>query len=328
MILIFFYNNTEVDLLQSHMSEIQNLPRELIIEIFTFLPTLCLVQLERACTLFYDLLNSNIDTTYNIYEERASRLNQQHVDYFTELGISKSKIACCAEWKYLIIGTSEEYLPNVKHMVSSSGLNVTAFDPLEHRRLPIDILYDHHAVLVFGDADTFITDDGCTVAGDALADYVDQGYGVVECVFANCHNCDSGHLAGRFKFQNYHPMPTSVQENIPTGQFGDVRVLITDPEHIIMQNVDTSTFRLERYSDTCLPPPNFGETVAKDPSLHVIAEFVSDEKCPAVMTRDRTKIGHPNSGKIVLINFFPGDKWACNSDVSKLLINALIYCSF
>jgi hypothetical protein len=300
-----------------------SLPSELLVEIFHYLPATCLVQIERCCALFYDVLN-NSDTVFDIYHARATPFFEAIDKHLVHIGIPQNKLACCAEWRYLIIGaqTYVSFWDEVQSMLTKYGLKIYFYDPTVKDELPITEIYDYRAVFVFGDADTFLSEEGSVAMGNALADYVDSGYGVVECVFANCNNCLRGHLAGRFKSENYHPMRTSSQSTITTNE---ALVNIIENDHIITKNCTREMFYYENSIDVCPAPQEVLKEVEQDPTVKVVAEFNCSNKYPAVITREMIK---PRCGNIALLNFFPGHELAKISGFARLAVNALIYCSF
>lgn len=74
--------------------------------------------------------------------------------------------------------------------------------------------------------------------GDLLADYVDNGGGVVVTVFTNCNNLRNGFVKGRFLDGNYHPITPSRQHDT-NGKRPLTLGRIYDTNHPIMQQVRT-----------------------------------------------------------------------------------------
>jgi hypothetical protein len=74
--------------------------------------------------------------------------------------------------------------------------------------------------------------------GDLLADYIDNGGGVVVTVFTNCNNLRNGFVKGRFLDGGYHPITPSRQHDT-NGKRPLTLGRIYDANHPTMQQVRT-----------------------------------------------------------------------------------------
>jgi len=180
------------------------------------------------------------------------------------------------------------------------------------KRIPtLDELQRYCAVIVYSyNSSAFL--DGAQM-GDLLADYVDNGGGVVVTVFTNCNNLRNGFLKGRFLDQGYHPIVPARQHDT-NGKRPLSLGRIHDPVHPIMfgvENVDGG-----RSSFFC---PG---------ALNADARLVSEwsNGVPLVVELQKSK------GTVVGVNLFPpssdtGDPrfWHSSSDGATLLANALAY---
>jgi hypothetical protein len=161
------------------------------------------------------------------------------------------------------------------------------------------------AVLVFDDA-TFAD---TTTLGNRLADYVDQGGGVVEMVFANTTSIP---LGGRFSSGNYKAL-------LGQAQVQGVRrtmqpLLANDP---LLAGVRTFNAGTSSYIAG-------SATVARGARL--VAEYDDGNDMAAYWTPT-------NQGVVVGLNFYPpssdarGDFWDASTDGDMLMANGLLVAS-
>jgi len=105
------------------------------------------------------------------------------------------------------------------------------------QELSVEKLRQYHVVIVMGDDGTFFTNEGATLVGDYIYEYLNQGYNgqqqkqqqqdkqennqtrsngatVIVCGYAQCSNVNGGFIRGKFNTQKLHPLPTSRQTSI------------------------------------------------------------------------------------------------------------------
>jgi len=180
------------------------------------------------------------------------------------------------------------------------------------KRIPtLQELQRYCAVLVYSyNSSAFM--DG-TLMGDLLADYVDNGGGVVVTVFTNCNNLRNGFIKGRFLEGGYHPILPARQHDT-NGKRPLIMGKIHETSHPIMAGI--RTLDGGRASFFC---PG---------ALHPDAKLVADWSNGVPLVAELRKPG----GLVTALNFFPpssdtGDSrfWQSNTDGGQLLANALAY---
>jgi len=186
-------------------------------------------------------------------------------------------------------------------------------DPIfAQKRIPtLAELQKYSAVLVYSyNSSAFL--DGAAM-GDLLADYVDNGGGVVVSVFTNCNNLRNGFVKGRFLDGNYHPILPARQHDT-NGKRPLTLGRIHDPAHPIMASVKT----MDGGKSSFFCPG------ALQPDARLVADWSNG--VPLVVELPKKK------GTVVGMNFFPpssdvGDQrfWAAHSDGGLLMANALAY---
>jgi hypothetical protein len=160
-------------------------------------------------------------------------------------------------------------------------------------------LFNYKAVLVFSDSGGFAN---ATAAGDLLANYVDQGGGVVDAVFSH----GSIPLGGRWDSGNYSALDGSNQTSGTALSLGTIAV----PTSPIMTGVTTFT---DNASFRTVATVRSGATL--------IASWSNGEPLVAV--------AGGSAGKVVSLNFFPpssdarADFWNASTDGARLLANSL-----
>ncbi len=192
------------------------------------------------------------------------------------------------------------YRQDVRDKLVGTGLfsQVVEFNVQSGNPVPTLLeLLQYDAVLVFRN-NSF--NDGMAM-GNVLADYVDNGGGVVVAVFALDNS-----LSGRLRDANYLPV-------IPSGSSpGSSQQLIPDnPSHPILAGVSSFNGGSSGYHQS-LTMANGGELIA-----HL------SSGAPMVATKQT------GPGRVVALNFFPPSStaisggWAANTDGARLMANAL-----
>lgn len=180
------------------------------------------------------------------------------------------------------------------------------------KRIPtLQELQKYCAVLVYSYNSSAFLDGG--QMGDLLADYVDNGGGVVVTVFTNCNNLRNGFVKGRFLDGNYHPITPSRQHDT-NGKRPLTLGRIYDTNHPIMQQIRT----VDGGKSSFFCPGGV------NPEAKLVAEWSNG--VPLVVELPKGK------GTVVGLNFFPpscdtGDPrfWNSNSDGAIAMANALAY---
>jgi len=180
------------------------------------------------------------------------------------------------------------------------------------KRIPtLTELQKYCAVLVYSyNSSAFL--DG-SLMGDLLADYVDNGGGVVVTVFTNCNNLRNGFVKGRFLDGGYHPIVPSRQHDT-NGKRPLTLGRIYDTNHPIMQQVRT----VDGGKSSFFCPG------ALNPEAKLVAEWSNG--VPLIVELPKSK------GTVIGLNFFPpscdtGDPrfWNSSSDGAIAMANALAY---
>lgn len=180
------------------------------------------------------------------------------------------------------------------------------------KRIPtLTELQKYCAVLVYSyNSSAFL--DGSQM-GDLLADYIDNGGGVVVTVFTNCNNLRNGFVKGRFLEGAYHPITPSRQHDT-NGKRPLTLGRIYDTNHPIMQQIRT----IDGGKSSFFCPG------ALNPEAKLVAEWSNG--VPLIVEMPKGK------GTVVGLNFFPpscdtGDPrfWNSNSDGAIAMANALAY---
>jgi len=180
------------------------------------------------------------------------------------------------------------------------------------KRIPtLAELQRYAGVLVYSYNSSAFLDGG--LMGDVLADYIDNGGGVVISVFTNCNNLRNGFIKGRFLDGNYHPIMPARQHDT-NGKRPLTLGRIHEPMHNIMSNVKS----LDGGKSSFFCPG------ALQPEAKLIADWSNG--VPLVVELQK------KLGQVVALNFFPpscdtGDPrfWQSNTDGGLLMANALAH---
>eukprot|EP01132_Coremiostelium_polycephalum_P003097 gene3097-3873_t len=215
---------------------------------------------------------------------------------------------------FLVLGgplTQSSCMDDICNKLRMAGIGRVEYFYTQKRIPTLKELQKYTSVLIYSYNSSAFADG--QQMGDVLADYVDNGGGVVVTVFTNCNNLRNGFLKGKFLEQNYHPIIPSRQHDTNGKKalnLGKVHI----PNHPIMQGV--KNLEGGRSSFYC----NGG--------LNVEAKLVAEWSNGVPLIADLAK----NKGKVVALNFFPpssdtGDPrfWSSNTDGSTLMANSLVY---
>eukprot|EP01111_Echinosteliopsis_oligospora_P013767 TRINITY_DN501_c0_g1_i2.p1 TRINITY_DN501_c0_g1~~TRINITY_DN501_c0_g1_i2.p1 ORF type:complete len:328 (-),score=75.59 TRINITY_DN501_c0_g1_i2:426-1409(-) len=153
------------------------------------------------------------------------------------------------------------------------------------KRIPtLAELQRYAGVLVYSYNSSAFLDGG--LMGDVLADYVDNGGGVVISVFTNCNNLRNGFIKGRFLEGNYHPIMPARQHDT-NGKRPLTLGRIHEPMHNIMNNVKS----LDGGKSSFFCPG------ALQPEAKLVADWSNG--VPLVVELQK------KLGQVVALNFFP-----------------------
>ncbi len=196
--------------------------------------------------------------------------------------------------------------------------------------MPLSLTYAIYcAVLVYSyNSSAFL--DGSQM-GDLLADYVDNGGGVVVSVFTNCNNLRNGFIKGRFLEGNYHPILPARQHDT-NGKRPLTLGRVHEPNHPIMAQVRS----IDGGKSSFFCPGKYYLFLSLRALLILYAigavqaeaKLIADWSNGAPLAVDLPK----NKGVVIGINFFPpscdtGDPrfWNSNTDGATMLANSLAY---
>jgi len=286
------------------------LPEEIHLFILSFLevPDLCNSYLvsftwQRLCEdefIFRNICFKNYpclkDMSKPPFEKTWQKFYEQKKKSFGVLGGPIAQAAC---------------MDDICSKLRSAGLPIVE-SYFTQKRIPmVDELHKYSAVLVYSyNSSAFM--DG-QLMGDILAEYIDNGGGVVVTVFTNCNNLRNGFLKGRFYEQGYHPINPTRQHDT-NGKKSLTLGKIIDPTHPILEGVKS----LDGGRSSFFCPGSL------HPDAHLIAEWSNGTPLVAELKKGK--------GRVVVLNFFPpssdtGDPrfWVSSTNGDILLANALAY---
>jgi len=289
---------------------INSLPEEVIVRIFKYLNVEDLYQSYYVCSLWKRLCEEE-----GIFRKICYR-NYPVLKRFYRPPFETSwrKYYNLRKSSFLVLGgpsSQSTCMDDICSKLRSVGIgNVDSF--YAQKRIPtLEELQKYTAILIYSyNSSAFL--DG-QLMGDVIADYVDNGGGVVVTVFTNCNNLRNGFLKGRFLEQNYHPI-TPARQHDTNGKkplsLGKIHIA----DHPILQGV--KSLEGGRSSFFC------------HGALHPEAKLVAEWSNGVPLISDLEK----KKGKVVALNFFPpssdtGDPrfWSSNTDGSLMMANSLIY---
>ncbi|KAL9641655.1 hypothetical protein ABK040_016886 [Willaertia magna] len=264
--------------------------------------------------------------------------NEETVKYLYKSSLSK----------YLIVGKDKyngDWMTAIQNYCKKLGLkNIDVFDT--EKDVPhLKRLKKYSSILIVGDHNTFIDSDRSKKFSEELCKYLLNGYGgVVVNVFANCSIVTNGYL--KYSFEDFHPIQPTTQTS---SDFKEMKMFPANSNY-------EDHFLLMGYKGFCMGSINWdhshGQLLEKNKefdkqTIECIARFGDVEKIPSIATRilplNLTEKYFPNhlkyienyqennkerlTGRICELNFFPVDGWCKMSEASKLIVNALLYCS-
>jgi len=216
--------------------------------------------------------------------------------------------AASAQAQKVVILAAED--PSVSADVHDKLLatgKVTQVDVIDVRATTptLATLLQYDAALVWSDFD--YADPAAL--GNVLADYVDQGHGVVEAVFDFAAGMPTVTLGGRWRSGNYAAL------TLGGFNLAAMSLVADQPGHAILQGVTrVSTGPSGFYHAGSLPAP----------CAQLVAHWDNGE--PLVVT-----CAGPSGGRVVGLNMYPPssdvqpDNWLADSDGAILMANALVH---
>ncbi len=218
---------------------------------------------------------------------------------FVSTSCEKEKAFEPKQLKVLVMGSvsNVNYLVDVKNKIDSTNLFVQVDTFNIYKQVPTtDLLNQYNAVFVF-------TDNGALdseATGNALAEYIEAGGGVVNAVF-------SGNVTLIGNFTNYAIITASGQKS------GIVRTLgsVTDTQHTIMKNILNFNGGQSSYNNII---------TGIDEGAVILAKYDNDD--PFIIIKEN--VG-PQNAKRVFLNFYPpsrdvrDDFWDTTTDGALIM---------
>ncbi|MDX2147802.1 MAG: hypothetical protein SFZ23_09800 [Planctomycetota bacterium] len=224
----------------------------------------------------------------------------------TEVGVAQRSVAIVAAAN---ASTTDVRFTDVRQKLEATGLlcgGVGVFNASQGTPTLAE-LSQYGAVLVWSNVD-FLDE---LSLGNALADYVDRGGGVVVALFANTSTDPDRSIKGRWESENYHIVPPAFGNASGNASLGNVLI----PNHPIMSGVQSVT------GGTQMLRPTTREVTAHGVK---VALWDDGSTLVAISSRFRSRVDlglYPPSNVVV-----PG-YWSPSSDVARLMANALNYAA-
>jgi len=288
--------------------QLQDLPTEVFFRVFSYLPAKDLVlHVSRVCVLWKLFSTDDYLWKYNClsrWRYLSEKAEQAIPDDSSWLSYYKSKLAK-NNLSFLVLGaegggSKNERLLDVRSKLKSEGIANVDVANVRTEMPPLESLKKYSAVL-------FFSYHGFKQAqvGDALADYVDLGGGVVICTYANCGK--GNRLEGKWENRGLDPLQGSTSRDVSL-RLGKV----LNPKHPIMKGVHS--FNGGRQS-------SHAHSAAANTNAQTIAEWSNGR--PLVVTLKDTHVAG--------LNFYPPSSdvatggWDPKTQGGLLLANSLLY---
>jgi len=289
---------------------LQSQPVAIKTMIFSFLDGKTIYLCQSVCKEWRNIIT---DTAFDEIWKKICLFHCPHLNFKLSGHVTswKSIWEKIIKYKYLVLAKQDVNMTDVVKFLKQTGLKNVDTHAGNVTVPNLETLLGYHAVVVYGDADSFV--NGSKI-GDVLADYIDQGGGVVDMPFSNCSNC-SGRVEGRFLKGGYHPIQPGPQEQ--GTRFDELK--IHEPDHFLVQGVTHFD------GGQC----SYHSSGKVDTQATLIAEWGSSTNfrgVPLIVEKLCFK------GRVVCLNFYPGPAskisdslWNPNTHGNRLLVNALLY---
>lgn len=294
---------------------VQDLPPEIFFRIFAFLPARDLAaSVSRVCVYWQSfsadecLWKFHCLNRWGYWKQAQAKIGDQDVSWlnFFKFNCIRSNLS------FLVLGAegggaTDERLLDVQKKLKLGGLvNVDIFNVRTHTPTP-DFLSSYNAVMFF----SYHGFDQISI-GNMLAEFVDNGGGVVFCAYANCGR--GNRLEGKWAEKKYDPLTLGSTARAPGLYIGKTH----DPEHPILDGV--SAFEGGEQSSHGDGPVH--------PNATIIAEWNNGH---ALVVELRTRSITRSAGTIVGLNMYPPSSnsgtggWNAATQGGRLMANAMHY---
>jgi hypothetical protein len=288
----------------------ENAPPEILALVFSYVTTKQLVLASCVCKTWRYCVGE-----YKIYRERITS-KVPHLRSLNDEDIL-AQLAVAVDEKYLLLsGFCQNELPLIHTVLCQRGIQVDVYNTQQMQydkniaTLPsFEILQEYKSVLIFNYSKSYF---GKTEQlGELLAQYVEYGGGVVQCVYAICSNCKNGIPTGKFE-THYTPIYYAKQD-----RFTEKTDLVKNiPDHFMLTGVNK--FLRPETRGFC-PTENGLRSTAL---TSVLASFNDKNSTYAVICRE---FQGRNKGKVCVLNFYPYYLDFDETNSPELITNALLF---
>lgn len=291
----------------------RDFPPEIIFRVFTFLDAReLLLCASRVCSLWYAFSNDDplwkplCLRHWKYLTKTSEQLRQRTIPWKSFFIANFDK----ASMRYLVIGAEgggdkDERLEDVRSKLLSSG--VGAVDTYNARiKTPTYDLFGKYNAVLFFSYHGFNQQE----LGNMLAQYVDDGGGVVVGTYSNCGR--GNRLEGRWADGGYDPIALGSTSRVKSLALGKV----ADGNHPILRGVKAFNGGTQS---------SHGDGKAH-PEARVVAEWTSGRPLIAEVNKF--------AGTIVGLNFYPPSAdaaegcWDTSTDGKLIISNALYHVTF
>jgi len=295
------------------MAAFNDLPAEICIKVFSYLPAMDLAaKASIVCTQWSSisvdeyLWKYNCLTYWGYWNQTQENMAKSGVSWyeFFKANCKRNNSA------YLILGAegggaTDERLLDVQKKLKQEGLtNVDTYN-VRSQTPKFELLQKYNGIMFF----SYHGFDQIKI-GDMLADYVDAGGGVVFCAYANCGR--GNRIGGRWEREKYDPLSLGSTSRTPNLSLG----ICGRPKHPILDGV-TSFDGGEQSSHGDGVPHEDATTIAEWSNNRPLAVELSSKSA--------------RKGSIVGLNMYPPSSdaaiggWNAETNGGRLMANSLHY---